>query len=93
MAQRLCDLGEHIPKSMQFTKILCSYNVVSCAWDNIPSNEYTINALVIRHLKEESLLKMQGGSHMANANKVFFLSILWERDTSLIMKLVITSKS
>ncbi len=87
MAWRLHDLGEHIFKSMQFTKIVCSYNVVSCAWDNIPPNEQTINALVIRHLKEESLVKMQSGSHMANANNFIFLSVLQERYTSLMMKI------
>jgi hypothetical protein len=49
-----------------------NYNVVTCAWDNFPPNEQTINVLAMKLMKHESLVKMQNENHVAYVNKTFF---------------------
>jgi len=45
---------------------------VTCAWDNFPPNEQTINVLAMKLMKHESLVKMQNENHVAYVNKTFF---------------------
>jgi len=45
---------------------------VTCAWDNFPPNEQTINVLAMKLMKHESLVKMENENHVAYVNKTFF---------------------
>ena len=64
MAEQLNDLVEYISERVEMTKILCTlpprFRHLSVAWDNVPTEQQTVESLTLRLLKEESLNHIHG---------------------------------
>jgi hypothetical protein len=67
-----------MPDFMQITKVLCSlppsYTAVTCAWDNLPKDQQTMHALIVRLLKHESTIKLQNGNQVPEGDDAYFSS-------------------
>ena len=63
LVKRLKNVGENISASQLVTKVICSllpsYKHVVAAWNNIAENEQTLDTLMTRLLKEETLAKQE----------------------------------
>ena len=63
LVNQLTDLGEPVSEQAVICKVICSlppsFKYLTAAWDSVPRNQQTIEALTLRLLKEEARNRLQ----------------------------------